>query len=91
MPRGSKPGERRGGRQKGVPNKLTGDVKEMIRTALEEKGGVAYLVEQADKNPTAFLTLVGKLVPSTLAGDPDNPLVPELPKRIEHVYVDPKA
>jgi hypothetical protein len=27
MPRGSKPGERRGGRQKGTPNKATAEVK----------------------------------------------------------------
>lgn len=32
MPRGSKPGERRGGRQKGTPNKLTRDVREAIAT-----------------------------------------------------------
>ena len=28
MPRGSKPGERRGGRQKGTPNKVTADLQE---------------------------------------------------------------
>lgn len=28
MPRGSKPGERRGGRQKGTPNKATADIRE---------------------------------------------------------------
>lgn len=31
MPRGSKPGERRGGRKKGVPNKATLDVAERIK------------------------------------------------------------
>jgi uncharacterized membrane-anchored protein len=31
MPRGSKPGERRGGRKKGVPNKATLDVAEKIK------------------------------------------------------------
>jgi hypothetical protein len=36
---GSKPGERRGGRQKGTPNKLTKDVKEAILGAAEEIGG----------------------------------------------------
>jgi hypothetical protein len=34
MARGSKPGERRGGRQKGVPNKATADIK-----ALAQKHG----------------------------------------------------
>jgi hypothetical protein len=31
MPRGSKPGERRGGRKKGTPNKVTADVKILAR------------------------------------------------------------
>lgn len=73
--KGSKPGERRGGRAKGTPNKLTGDVKAMILQALENKGGVAYLEEQAATNPNAFMTLVGKVLPMTVASDPDNPLL----------------
>lgn len=31
MPRGSAPGERRGGRQKGVPNKVGRDVRDLAR------------------------------------------------------------
>lgn len=72
--RGSKPGERRGGRQKGVPNKLSGDVKAMILAALDEAGGMAYLLQQAQTNPNAFMTLLGKVLPMTVAGDPENPL-----------------
>lgn len=68
-------GKREGsGRKKGVPNKLTGDVKAMILEALENKGGVSYLEKQADANPVAFLTLVGKVLPMTVQGDPDKPL-----------------
>jgi len=54
------------GRPKGVPNKATAAVKEMVIQALHgahKDGGVAYLKEQATKNPTAFLTLVGKVLP----------------------------
>lgn len=51
------------GRKKGVPNKTTAAVKDMILQALANKGGVKYLETQADKNPTAFLTLVGKVLP----------------------------
>jgi hypothetical protein len=53
---------------------VTGDLKEMILTALDKKGGVNYLMQQADANPNAFLTLVGKVLPMTVAGDPDAPL-----------------
>jgi hypothetical protein len=77
------------GRKPGVPNKLSGDVKAMILGALEQKGGVEYLVKQADQNPTAFLTLVGKVLPMTVAGDPDKPL--QLAGRVEMVIVDPKS
>jgi hypothetical protein len=63
-----------GGRQKGTPNKLTADVKAMVLEALDKAGGVAYLLTQAQTNPNAFLTLVGKVLPMTLAGDPDNPV-----------------
>lgn len=34
-----------GGRQKGTPNKLSGDVKAMVLAALDEAGGVAYLLQ----------------------------------------------
>ena len=74
-PRPNSGGRREGaGRKKGVPNKITGDVKAMILKALANKGGVEYLEEQADKNPVAFLTLIGKVLPMTLAGDPDAPI-----------------
>jgi len=48
------------GRRKGVPNKTTGAVKQMVLTALK-RGGVQYLEEQAHKNP--FMSLLGKILP----------------------------
>jgi len=63
-----------GGRKKGVPNKLTSDVKAMILAALDKAGGAEYLLEQAKDNPNAFLTLVGKVLPMQLTGDKDNPV-----------------
>lgn len=57
------------GRKKGVPNKVTGALKEMIIQALNEAGGVDYLISQAGDNPTAFLTLVGKVLPLQVNGD----------------------
>jgi hypothetical protein len=60
MAKGSKTG---GGSRKGVPNKLTADVKEMILGALDAAGGLDYLTRQAKKNPTAFLSLLGRVLP----------------------------
>ena len=71
-------GQKTGGRQKGTPNKITADLKRAILEAAEAAGGeggtVGYLTLQAQENPTAFLTLIGKVLPTTVAGDPDNPL-----------------
>lgn len=60
---GSNRGNAGKGRPKGALNKTTAAVKDMILEALSNKGGVRYLEEQADANPTAFLTLVGKVLP----------------------------
>jgi len=62
------------GRPKGSQNKLTADVKAMILAALDKAGGADYLLLQAQTNPNAFLTLVGKVLPMTVAGDPANPV-----------------
>lgn len=73
--RGSKPGERRGGRQKGTPNKTTAALKDMILQALDEshpEGGIGYLIAQSRDNPTAFLTLVGKVLPLQVNGAGEN-------------------
>jgi hypothetical protein len=72
-------GKREGaGRKRGIPNKLTGQVKEMILAALDDAGGVAYLTEQAEQNPAAFMTLLGKVLPLQVSGDGGAALVVEI-------------
>lgn len=65
-----------GGRQKGSSNKLTADVKDMILAALDKAGGIEYLVTQARSNPSAFMTLIGKVLPMQLTGKDGAPLTP---------------
>lgn len=76
--RGSAPGERRGGRQKGTPNKTTALLKDAILMAATEAGGddglTGYLKAQAAANPGPFMALLGKVLPMQLAGDPDAPI-----------------
>ena len=58
------------GRGKGNPNKSTKQLKEMILGALEEAGGQTYLLRCA-KNPKlapAFMSLIGRVLPTTLQG-----------------------
>ena len=57
-----------GGSRKGRPNKLTVSVKTMILGALNELGGTQYLVEQGRENPSAFLSLVGRVLPMQVDG-----------------------
>ena len=60
------------GSRKGIPNKVNTQLKEMILGALDGAGGQAYLQKQADENPVAFMTLVGKVLPLTVTGTGPN-------------------
>lgn len=82
-------GKRRppGGSRKGIPNKVTADLKAMILGALDKAGGEEYLLGQAHENPKAFLTLLARVLPLQVQGDAENPLYIA---KIERVVVDPK-
>lgn len=56
------------GRKKGAVNKVTGELKDMVLTALTNVGGVTYLEARAKDSPAAFLTLVGKVLPLQVTG-----------------------
>jgi hypothetical protein len=71
MAKGLKTG---GGSRKGVPNKNTAELREMILGALDKAGGQEYLYEQALNNPNAFMGLIGKVLPTTIRGDAESPL-----------------
>lgn len=64
---GKSAGNRGKGRIKGVPNKITSDLKRPILEAAEAAGGpqgtVGYLTVQATANPAAFMSLLGKILP----------------------------
>lgn len=66
------------GRPKGSPNKATALLKDAILAAAEAAGDshgmTGYLEKQARANPVAFLSLLGKVLPMQIGGDPENPL-----------------
>lgn len=62
-PRRRRPPAAGKGRKPGVKNKIGRDVQELVLQALDKAGGLEYLVEQAHKNPVAFMHLVAKLLP----------------------------
>lgn len=61
--KGTRPPNAGKGRQKGVPNKITSDLRAMVLGALDDAGGRAYLAEQAMEQPAAFMALIGKCLP----------------------------
>jgi hypothetical protein len=90
---GIKGGKRPGaGRKKGVPNRHTKELKDMILSALDGAGGVDYLQERASdpRTASAFLTLVGKVLPMTVQGPgPDGSH--SMAVRVEFVNANPPA
>jgi hypothetical protein len=60
----SKGGRRPGaGRPKGSLDKGNAAIREMVVQALHEEGGVTYLRGLAQSHPTAFVSLVSKVMP----------------------------
>lgn len=73
-------GRKTGGRKAGVPNKITKALKDIILGALDDAGGQVYLARQAEDNPAAFMTLVGKVLPLQLTGDGGGAMLVEVVK-----------
>lgn len=61
------------GRPRGSLNKVNASLKEMILGALNDAGGKSWLVQQAQQNPVAFLTLLAKLLPLELKQESAQP------------------
>lgn len=78
------------GARKGVPRKFTQEIKDMVRLALQEAGGVDYLVRQAEANPAAFLSLVAKILPKEITATVQSmPSRTEVDSMLKSVGLDP--
>ena len=77
------------GKPKGATNKLTREVKAMVLDALDGAGGVGYLIERAQdpRTASAFLTLVGKVIPLQVQGA-DDPNAPPVRHHLTLEFVD---
>jgi hypothetical protein len=67
-------GRNGGGRKKGTPNKINADIRAMVLEALDDVGGPRYLSRQAKENPVAFMGLLGKILPTTIANSDGSPI-----------------
>jgi hypothetical protein len=66
--KGTHGGPRAGaGRPPGAKNKTTLALREAILAALDKVGGPEYLAKLASENSSAFASLLGKVLPTTLA------------------------
>jgi hypothetical protein len=68
-------GVKTGGRQKGTPNRTTALLKDAIILAAEQAGDdidggglVSYLKAQTTSNPSAYMSLLGKVLPMQITG-----------------------
>ena len=78
-------GQRFGGRKKGTPNKITGTLKDMILQSLVNVGGTDYLEQQAKKNPNAYISLIGRVLPLQVK---DGGAEPRMPATVIHEHRD---
>ena len=67
-------GTKTGGRKKGSINKENKAIREMVLEALDLAGGSEYLYKQSQDNPTAFISLIAKVMPTQVTGDPNQPI-----------------
>ena len=73
-----KKGEKRLKQGKRGPGKATKALKDAILAALDAahaEGSVAYLTQQAKDNPSAFMTLIGKVLPLQVTGEGGGPII----------------
>ncbi len=86
-------GVKTGGRKKGTPNKMTGALKEMILQALDEQpgGGIGYLKLQAQENPNAFMSLLGRVLPMQVTGEDGGAIKSESKWTVEFINATPEG
>lgn len=62
-------GRKTGGRKKGTPNKLAGNVRDNVLAVFEKLGGVDAMTKWAEQKPTDFYLIYSKLLPKDVNVD----------------------
>jgi len=95
MARGSKPGERRGGRQKGTPNKATADIKEAASEYSGEALSVLVTVARDTGSPAAARVAAANAILDRAHGKPKQAVdvdanIKAAVTEVRRVIVDPR-
>lgn len=62
------------GRKTGSQNKITKTIKEAILESFDKIGGADYLVEMSAQEPVAYMTLLGKVLPTQVKLETKEPI-----------------
>jgi hypothetical protein len=84
MPRGSRPGERRGGRKKGTPNKATADVKEAAQAFTEDAIKTLAEIMRSSEHPAAARVSAANALLDRGHGKPKQAVEAEVNGRFDH-------
>lgn len=76
-------GRKTGGRRNGTQNRFSVALKELMLQALSDACGAAYLTRQAENNLSAFMALVGRVLPLQVKDNGADPVVTTV---VKHVY-----
>jgi len=64
-----------GGRQVGVPNRLTTAFREAVQVVYERLGGHEAFLQWAKENPTEYYRIAARLIPTEMQKNEDNRVV----------------
>jgi hypothetical protein len=82
-PKGTMPPNAGRGRPRGSRNKITSTIKEALEASFDAIGGAEWLAQQAHQNSSAYLHLLGRLLPSELRAEIQGAGVPGLADAVE--------
>lgn len=72
----------------GSTNRQSKAIKDMIKAALDRAGGEEYFFRQSTENPTAFMSLIAKVIPAEIIADVKHQFEPLVIRSLESIERD---
>lgn len=77
------------GRPAGVPNKLSGTVKENVVQVFDAIGGLDFMADWAKENPNQFFNIYAKLLPTEVVANVTVNPIKELLSQVDGTQLTP--